>query len=186
MNNDVLTRIADQFSEIEMKIPVEQIYARARTRRSRRRGATVVATGAAALAAGLTAAAVTGSGPHQPPPVAAQLAAFSVSAGPNGTSALTLRKGQQYRLDPVALARALAEHHIAALVTVGKSCDTAPEPAGLDRVVVSKRPSNGSVTLTINPAAMPAGSALSVGYYQTRTTFSLIQVGAPLHCTRVS
>ena len=151
MNNDVLTRIADQFSDIQMKLPVEQIYARARTRRTRRRRATVVATGAAALAAGLTAVAVTGSGAHQPPPVTAQLAAFSVSAGPNGTSALTLRKGEQYRLDPVALRRALADHHIAALVTIGKTCDTAPEPEGLDQVVVSQRQSDGSVTLTINP-----------------------------------
>ena len=186
MNNDVLTRIADQFSEIEMKIPIEQIYARASTRRKRRRRATVVTAGATALAAGVTAVAITLSGAHQPPPVTAQLAAFSVSAGPNGTSALTLRKGQQYRLDPVALRQALAEHHIPALVTLGKSCDTAPEPDGLDQVVVSQRQSDGSVTLTINPAAMPAGSELSIGYYPTRTTFSLIQQGATLHCTQVS
>lgn len=186
MNNDVLTRIADQFSEIEMTVPIEQIYARAGTRRTRRRRATVIATGAAALVTGLTAVAFTGSGAHQPPPVTAQLAAFSVSAGPNGTSALTLRKGQQYRLDPVALRQALADHHIAALVTIGKSCDTSPEPYGLDQVVVSQRQTDGSVTLTINPTAMPAGSALSIGYYPTRTTFSLIQNGAPLHCARVT
>lgn len=70
MNNDVLTQIADQFSEIEMKVPVDQIYDRARTRRTRRRTATAVAT-AAALAGGLTAFAVAGSGTHQPPPVPA-------------------------------------------------------------------------------------------------------------------
>jgi hypothetical protein len=186
MNNDVLTRIADQFSEIEMKIPVEQIYARARTRRTRHRMATVAAAGAAVLAAGLTAATVTGSGAHRPPPVTARLAAFSVSTGPNGTSALTLRKGQQYRLDPVALRQALADHHIAAFITVGKTCDTAPEPVGLDQVVVSQRQSDGGVTLTINPTAMPAGSELSIGYYPTRTTFGLIEQGAPLHCTQVS
>jgi hypothetical protein len=185
MNNDVLTRIADQFSDIQMRLPVEQIYARARTRRIRRRRATVVATGAAALAAGLTAVAVTGGGAHQPPPVTAQLAAFSVSAGPNGTSALTLRKGEQYRLNPVALRQALADHHIAALVTIDNTCDTAPEPGGLDRVVVSQRQSDGSVTLTINPTAMPGGSELSIGYYSSGTTFGLIQQGAPLHCTRV-
>jgi hypothetical protein len=186
MNNEVLTRLADQFSEVEMKVPIEQIYARARTRRARRRRATVLATGAAALAAGLTAVAVTGGGAHQPPPVTAQLAAFSVSAGPNGTSSLTLRKGQQYRLDPVALRQALADHHIAALVTVGQTCDTTPEPRGLDQVIVSQRQSDGSVTLTMNPTAMPAGSELSIGYYPTRTTFGLIQQGAPLRCTRVS
>jgi hypothetical protein len=186
MSNDVLTRIADQFSEIEMKIPVEQIYARARTRRTRRRRATVAATAAVALAAGGAAVAVTGSGAHRPPPATAQLAAFSVSAGPDGTSSLTLRKGQQYRLDPVALRGALADHGIPALVTVGRSCDSAPEPGGLDQVLVSRRQSDGGVTLTINPAVMPADSELSIGYYPTRTTFSLIQQGAPLHCTPVS
>ena len=186
MNNDVLTRIADQFSEVEMKIPIEQIYARASTRRKIRRRATVLAAGAAALAAGLTAVAITPSGAHPRPPVTAQLAAFSVSAGPNGTTALTLRKGQRYRLDPVALRRALAEHDIPALVTLGQSCDTAPEPDGLDQAVVSQRQSDGSVTLTINPTAMPAGSELSIGYYPTRTTFSLIQQGAPLRCARVN
>ena len=186
MNDDVLTRIADQFSDVEMKVPVEQIYARARNRRTRRRLATVVATGVAVLVAGLTAVAVTGTGATRPPPVTTQLAAFSVSPGPHGTSALTLRKGQQYRLDPAALHQALADHHIAALVTVGQSCDTAPEPDGLDQVVVSQRRSDGTVTLTINPTAMPAGSELSIGYYPARTTFNLIEQGAPLHCTRVT
>ena len=187
MNNDVLTQLADQFSEVEMKIPVEQIYARASTRRRRRRRTTAVAAGAtAALAAGVTAAALTPTGVHRPTPVAAQLAAFSVSAGPDGTTALTLRKGAQYRLDPIALRQALAEHSIPALVTLGSSCDTTAEPNGLDQVVVSRRQSDGSVTLTINPTLIPAGSELSIGYYPTRTTFSLIHQGAPLHCTPVS
>ena len=187
MNNDVLTRIADQFSDVEMKTPIEEIYRRARTRRTRRRTASLfAAAGTAALVAGLAAAAVTQNGAHQPQPVAAHLAAFTVSAGPNGTSALTLRKGQQYRLDPLALREALAAHDIPALVTLGKSCDTAPEPDGLDQVVLSQRQSDGNVTLTINPTAMPAGSELSIGYYPTRTTFSLTRHGAPLHCNRVS
>jgi hypothetical protein len=186
MNNDVLTRIADQFSEVEMNIPIEQIYARAQTRRTRRRRAIAGAAGAAALAAGLTVVAVAPSGAHQPTPATAQLAAFSISAGPKGTSALTLRKGQQYRLDPVALRHALGEHNIPALITVGKSCDTTPEPDGLEQVVLAQRHADGSVTLTISPTAMPAGSALSIGYYPTRTTFSLIQQGASLRCTQAS
>jgi hypothetical protein len=183
VNDDVLTRMVDQFSEVEMKVPIEQIYARAQKRRTRRRRATLGA-GAAAVAVALTAVVVISSGRHEQPPVRAQLAAFSVSAGPNGTSSLTLRKGQQFRLDPLALRQALAEHNIPALVTVGKSCDTAPEPGGLDQVVVSQRQSDGSVTLTINPTAMPPDSELSIGYYPTRTTFGLIQQNAPLHCTR--
>jgi hypothetical protein len=187
MNNDVLTQIVDQFSEVEMKVPIEQIYARSRTRRTRRLRATAVGAGAAAtLALGLAIVAVTPGVAPQPSPATAQLTAFSISAEPNGTSALTMRKGQQYRLDPVALRLALSEHNIPALVTVGKSCDTTPEPDGLDQVVAAQRQSDGGVTLTINPAAMPAGSELSIGYYPTRTTFSLIQQGAALHCTQAS
>jgi hypothetical protein len=186
MNNDALTQIADQFANVEMNVEVEEIYARARTRRTRRRRATVAATVVATLAVGLTATAATRSGTREPAPAPARLAAFSVSAGPDGTSALTLRKGQQYRLDPVALRQALADHDIRALVTVGQSCDSAPEPEGLDQVVLSQRQADGSVTLTINPKAMPTGSELSIGYYPTRTTFALIQQGAPLHCRPVS
>lgn len=185
MIDDVLTRVADQFSQVEMKIPIEQIYARAQTIRTRRRRTAAVAGGAvAAVAAGLAIVAVTPGGTRQPPPTPPRLAAFSISAEPNGTSALTLRKGQQYRLDPVALRQALAEHNIPALVTVDQNCDTTPEPAGLDQVVRAERQSDDSVTLTIDPAALPAGSEVSIGYYSTRTTFSLIQQGATLHCTQ--
>jgi hypothetical protein len=187
MNDDVLTRVADQFSQVEMKVSIEQIYARAQTIRTRRRRTAAVAAGAvAAVAAGLTIVAVIPGGAHPSPPATPQLAAFSISAGPNGTSALTLRKGQQYRLDPVALRQALAEHNIPALVTVGQNCDTTPEPAGLDQVVRAERQSDDSVTLTIDPAALPPSAEVSIGYYPTRTTFSLIQEGAALHCTQAT
>jgi hypothetical protein len=105
-----------------------------------------------------------------------------ISAGTNGTSALTLRKGEQYRLDPVALRQALARYGIPALVTVGKACDSSPEPTGLDQAVTPTRHPDGSVTLTINPREMPPGSELSIGYFTGRTVFALIQEGAPLHC----
>jgi len=111
------------------------------------------------------------------------LTAFSISAGAIGTSELTLRKGQQYRLDPVALRQALAEHGIPALVTVGKACDSSPEPAGLDQAVTAQRHPDGSVTLTINPGQMPRASKLSIGYFTSKTVFALIQQGAPLHCS---
>jgi hypothetical protein len=185
MNEESLTLLADRFSELEMKTPLEEIYARARRHRKTRRLTSAVAAGAAtAVAAGVTAIAVAPA-THPAEPVNAQLTAFSISAGANGTSALTLRKGQQYRLDPAALRQALAQHGIPALVTVGKACDSIPEPAGLDQAVVAQRHSDGSVTLTINPGEMPPASELSIGYFTSKTVFALIQRGAPLHCTTI-
>jgi hypothetical protein len=183
MNDEVLTLLSDRFSELEMKTPLEEIYARGRRHRKMRRLTGAVAAGAAiAVAAGLTATTVAPAS-HPAKPVNAQLTAFSLSAGANGTSALTLRKGEQYRLDPVALRQALARHGIPALVTVGKACDSTPEPTGLDQAVTAQRHPDGSVTLTINPTAMPPASELSIGYFTSKTTFALIQAGAPIHCT---
>jgi hypothetical protein len=183
MNDEVLTLLTDRFSELEMKTPLDEIYARGRRHRKTRRLTTAVAAGAAiAAVAGVTAVAVAPTN-HPPKPVNTQLTAFSISPGPNGTSALTLRKGQQFRLDPVALRQALAQHGIPALVTVGKACDSSPEPTGLDQAVTAERQPDGSVTLTINPGEMPPSSELSIGYFTGKTVFALIQQGAPIHCT---
>jgi hypothetical protein len=183
MNEDVLTLLSHRFSELEMQTPLEEIYAKGRRHRKTRRLTSVVAAGAATtVAAGLTAIAVLPSS-HPANPVDAHLTAFTVSAGANGTSALTLHKGEQYRLDPVALRQALARHGIPALVTVGKACDSSPEPTGLDQAVTAQRHPDGSVTLTINPREMPAASELSIGYFTNKSVFALIEEGAPLHCT---
>ena len=183
MNDEVLTLLTDRFSELEMKTPIEEIYARSRRHRKMRRLTRAAAAGTgAAVAAGLIAIAIAPTS-HPPSPVNAQLTAYSLSPGVNGTSALTLRKGEQYRLDPVALRQALAEHGIPALVTVGKACDSSPEPTGLDHAVMAQRHPDGSVTLTINPKAMPPASELSIGYFTSKTTFALIQAGAPIRCT---
>jgi hypothetical protein len=126
MNEEVLTLLTDRFSELEMKTPLEEVYARGRHHQRTRRLRRAIAAGAAtAVAAGVAAIAVAPAS-HPAKPVPAQLAAFSISAGANGTNALTLRKGQQYRLDPAALRQALAQHGIPALVTVGKACDSSP------------------------------------------------------------
>jgi hypothetical protein len=183
MNEDALTVLTDRFSELEMNTPLEEIYTMGRRHRRTRRVARAVAAGAAAaVAAGVTAMAVAPAS-HPAKPVNAQLTAYSLSAGANGTSALTLRKGQQYRLDPAALRQALAQHGIPALVTVGQTCGSSPEPAGLDQALTPQRHPDGSVTLTINPGEMPQASELSIGYFTSKIVFSLIQQGAPLHCT---
>jgi hypothetical protein len=181
-DNDVLTKVRDGLSGIRMDTPVDEILAKARRHRRSRRLVMAGAASAAMLGLGLTAAVSSVGTNHPPGPAAAQLAAFSISSGPRGASSLTLRKGEQYRLNPVALRQALAQHDVPALVTLGKTCDSKPEPEGLDQAVTPQRHPDGSVTLTINPAAMPAGSELSIGYYTTGTTFALIEQGAPLDC----
>jgi hypothetical protein len=183
MNDEVLNLVIDRFSGLEMKTPLEEIYARGRRHRKIRRSTRAVAAAAAiAVAAGVAANAV-GPASHPARPDRAQLTAFTLSARADGTSALTLRKGGPYRLDPVALRQALAQHGIAALVTVGKACDSSPEPTGLDQAVTAQRHPDGSVTLTINPREMPPGSELSIGYFTSKTVFALIQAGAPIRCT---
>jgi hypothetical protein len=129
--------------------------------------------------------AIIGSGGSPSPagPGTPQLVAFTVQSGPNGSSTLIQRKGAQFRLDPDALRQALAQHGIPAVVNVGKMCDTHPEPDGLDQVISSHRLAEGSVITTFNPAAMPAGSQISIGYFPTFTGFALIEAGAALQCS---
>jgi hypothetical protein len=183
-DSDVLDHVRQAAADIHMDVPVEAIVARGRARRARRRRR-AVAVGACATIA--VAALAVGAEQVGPPSghaarVTAQLATFTVSTTPGGSTALTLRKGYEYRLDPVALRQALADHGVPALVSIGKTCDTNPEPNGLDEVLSSTRNADGAVYLTIDAAAMPRGAELSIGYYPSGTSFGLIEAGAPLHC----
>jgi len=184
-DNDVLDRVSESVSGVHMHTPVEQILARARARRRRRLSGMAGTAAAAGIALTVALLAVTGSGGSPSPDRRArtQLVAFTVVSGPNGSTAVTLRKGAQYRLDPDALRQALAQHGIRAVVNVGKMCDTNPEPNGLDQVISSRRLADGSVFTTFNPAAMPTGSEISIGYFPTFTGFALIEDGASLRCS---
>jgi len=184
-DNDVLDQLSQSLSGIHMDTPLEEILARADIKRRRRLRRMLGAGAAVGIALTVTLVEVSGSGrsPSSGGPATPRLAAFTVESGPNGSSTLTLRKGTQYRLDPDALGQALAQHGISAVVNVGKMCDTSPEPSGLDQVISSRRLADGSVFTTFNPAAMPAGSEISIGYFPTFTGFALIEAGASLHCT---
>jgi hypothetical protein len=67
-----------------------------------------------------------------------------------------------------------ARYGIPAKVTTGSLCSSDPAPAGFSQVVSSNlagpftaTPQNGvHPTITINPAAMPAGTELSIGNFQ--------------------
>ena len=141
----VLSAVRDSISGLPMPTAprLEAITARARARRRRHLGGLSIAgAGAcAALVAGLAGgwgsagpAPRVGPAPHHEAP-AVHLAAFSVVAGPDGRTTLTLYPGQV--ANPNAVRRALAEHGIPALVTAGEFCRTADQPPpGVGQVVV--------------------------------------------------
>jgi len=136
----------------------------------RKLAAGVTATTAAAgvvLGLGLTGAlgpaAVSGPG-------AIRTTAFTLVKHANGTVTLTIHPG--VLLEPGPLQRDLQRDGIPAKVTTGSFCSSDPAPAGFNQVVhavvpgLAGTPTTASPTLTINPAAMPAGTELSFGYFK--------------------
>ncbi len=204
----VLNAVRDSISGLPMPAAprLETITARGRARRHRRLGGLSVAgAGAcAALAVGLTGLSG-GAGPAAVPAASAQrhqaapqvhLAAFSVAAGPDGTTTLILYPGQV--ADPDAVRHALAEHGIPALVTAGKFCRTADQPApGVGDVVLITGPKHLTPAgggprpgpIVIYGSRIPRGVELSIGYRKDpgnrEISFSLIKAGAPLTCTSI-
>jgi hypothetical protein len=201
----VLDAVRDSVSGLPMPAAprVEAITARGRARQ-RRRVAGLSVAGAGACAALVVGLAGTGgsaglapqaghTAPHNTSPV--QLAAFSVAAGPDGSTTLTLYPGQV--ANPDAVRQALAENGIPALVTAGKFCRTADQPApGVGAVVdlghqkVVPVGSGGRPSpIVIYGSKIPDGVELSIGYRQNaqenEISFSLIKAGAPLTCVSI-
>lgn len=202
----VLSAVHDSISGLPIPTAprLEAITARARARRHRRLGGglSIAAAGACAIAVvGLVGA----SSPAAPAPSARpapqhrtspiQLAAFSVVTGPDGATTLTLYPGQV--ANPDAVRQALAEHGIPALVTAGKFCRTADQPApGVGDVVRITGPKHLTPVggqrpgpLVIYGSRIPSGVQLSIGYRQDpqnrEISFTLIKAGAPLTCTSI-
>ncbi|HEY6295634.1 MAG TPA: hypothetical protein VIX15_08220 [Streptosporangiaceae bacterium] len=204
----VLTAVHDSISGMPMPAAprLGAIKARGRARRRRRLGAlSVAAAGAcAALVVGLTGGAPAARPAMQAVPApghapGVHLVAFTVAAGPDGTTTLTLYPGQV--ADPNAVRQALAEHGIPALVTAGEFCRTAVQPApGVGDVVTISGPRQIQVPTSGQPTAkpgaiviygsrIPSGVELSIGYRQdsqeNEISFSLIVTGAPLTCSSI-
>ncbi|HEX3491824.1 MAG TPA: hypothetical protein VHU92_20935 [Streptosporangiaceae bacterium] len=185
-DHEVLDQVRDSLAGLHMSTPADQIIARARTRRHRQHLTAAAATTATAAVAAGAALGVTLTGTTAPPArpghQPTELTAFTLHSGPHGTSVLTMRKGD--RLNPAALRSALARHGIPAMVTVGKMCGAGGQPAAaLNRVIATRRAASGAVQLSINPAAMPAGTRLSIGYFPGGTGFALITDGSRVACT---
>lgn len=113
---------------------------------------------------------------------AIRTAAFTLTRSANGTVTLTINP--RVLLDARTLQNDLAGYGIPAKVTTGSFCSTDPAPAGLPQVLTSSPSTSGgsSRIITINPAAMPAGTELSFGSFQAatgqETVFTLIDTGS--------
>jgi hypothetical protein len=172
-----LRELRDSLSGVAMpeRPRLEAITARGRARRRHRLSA-VAGLSVAGVAAG-TALAVGLTGVLGPArtPGTIRTAAFTLVSNSNGTATLTIN--QKELLDPAALQSDLARYGIPAKVTTGSFCSSDPAPAGFSQVVSSHpagpftaTPQNGvHPTITINPAAMPAGTELSIGNFQLRS-----------------
>jgi hypothetical protein len=172
-DNEVLRAASGSLSAIPMANPpdLEAITARGRARRRHRlsavAGLSVAAAAGTALALGLTGV----LGPARTPGTI-RTATFTLASNANGTATLTLSPKEL--LDPAALQSDLAQHGIPAKVTTGSFCSSDPAPAGFSQVVSSNpagpytaTPQNGiQPAITIDPAAMPAGTELSIGDFQ--------------------
>ena len=167
---------------------LEAITARGRARRwqrlSRSAGMSVAGVAAVtALALGLNGALgpTPGHGTARTlAPGTIRTAAFKLAKNANGTATLTINP--KVLLDPATLQSDLAKYGISAKVTSGSYCSSDPAPAGFSRVVSMPPPGGGTPTadsgeqpansgvkpgITFDPAAMPAGTELSFGYFQT-------------------
>jgi hypothetical protein len=197
MNIDQLVRDADPAALITIPDPphVGAIMATGRTSQRRRRrqlGAGITACAAAAavvLCLGLTGAhgpaAATGAIRTATPARGTgtvRTVAFTLAEHGNGTATLTINLN--VLLDPATLQADLQQHGIPALVTAGGFCSSRPSPAGIQQVVPGGKSSqpilqrSSQLTITINPAAMPAGTELSFGNFPlspgAATAFALI------------
>jgi hypothetical protein len=90
---------------------------------------------------------------------------FTLVRHANGTATLTLN--WQVFLEPSDLQSDLHQDGIPAIVTSGSFCSSGSAPPGLGQVVIphQKKP----WTITIDPAAMPAGTELSFGNFEFLT-----------------
>ena len=165
-DDDLITLVREQRSNVHMDTPVEQIVGRGRTLRARRR-LPGVATGALAVAAAavlaVTALQPTGHQAGPQPPV--HLTAWTVTKQADGTITVTVR---QLR-DPQGLQRTLRADGVPASVTFfghePRACQRYPK---LSAVLMAEVFGGHGPPLVIHPKALPhgAGIQLNPGHYR--------------------
>jgi hypothetical protein len=188
-DQELITAVRQSVHEVHMNVPTEQIVSRSRAIRSHGHhrlaaGVTAVAAGGAVvlglgLSGALGPAAARGTG-------TIRTAAFTLTHNANGTDTLTINP--EVLLEPSTLQNDLAQYGIPAKVTIGSFCSSDPTPAGFSQVVTFYPTPAGRVsqaqnpTITIDPAAMPAGTELSFGNFQLNpgqeTAFTLVDTNS--------
>jgi hypothetical protein len=178
-----LASIKDSLTDVHMDRPAEAIIAQARGRRLRRGLAGISAGG---LALGIGLALTLSSSPSAARTVHVNLEAWSVNATSAGLVKVTIRQLK----DPARLSQTLADAGVPVRLTFGRVCS--PVSGDLPQLpqVLHKLAGRGDLVLTIDPAAMPAGTELVIGIGTFRqgseqgpaAAFSLIKDGSPLAC----
>jgi hypothetical protein len=157
---------------------------RSRSRRHRRLAELSIAGVAASTILALGLAGVFGSASRTPAhdPGTIRTAAFTLTQNANGTATLTLTADQVF--NPGALQQALQQDGIPALVKTGSYCSSNPAPpapawaATLSlqlpggTPVAPNQPVPADAVTVINPAAMPAGTELFFGYFNSDRTLA--------------
>ena len=179
-----LTGAKESLADVHLDRPADAIRARARGRRLRR-GLAGAGAGGMALGVGLALAVGGGSGANARS-VHVNLDAWSVNTLSSGLVYVDIREMR----DPALLRQTLARAGVPATVTFGEVCTgTSGGDAESLRRVISKTALGGEPKLTINPAASPAGSELSIGIVSVRiggreihNSFVLVKKGSRLVC----
>jgi hypothetical protein len=159
-----LTMAKESLTNVHLDRSADAIWAQARGRRLRR-GLAGAGAGSMALGVGLALAAGSGSGTSARS-VHVNLDAWSVNTLSSGLVYVDVRELR----DPVSLRQTLARAGVPAIVTFGEFCTEASgDYAGNLQQILGKAAPGGEPKLTINPAAIPAGSELSIGIVSVST-----------------
>jgi hypothetical protein len=172
-DDDLITLVREQRSNVQMDTPVEQIVGRGRALRARRRLPGVAAGALAVAAAAVLAVTALQPAGHQAgpqPPI--HLTAWTVTKQANGTIKVTVR---QLR-DPQGLQRTLRADGVPASVTFGgypRACQRYPK---MSAVLMAEIFGGHGPPLVIHPQALPQGVGiqLSPGHHQRGAPIALM------------
>jgi hypothetical protein len=169
-DDELATAVRESVTSVHMTIPAEQIAARGRTIRARRRIPLLTGALAGVAGAALAVSALLPSSHQASHPVTAQLAAWTVAKQANGDIRITFRDMR----DPAGLQRALRADGLPVNVSFSPpsgapfsrqnpACQSYPASTSGSRQLssaVEMHPGRNSAVLVIHPRALPKGVGL--------------------------
>ena len=195
-HNDLYALVRDDFEPVRLRAGLDDIVARGRAVRRRRRSGLVASLAAVAAISGVMLTLSTGAKTHQPAPMS--LAAWSVESAPDGTVVLTIRQ----LTDADRLTTALKAAGVPALVefeqmppeadAVGCAGNDQPSLPQLSDVTPDTAGSSqgGERAFTIRRDNMPSGTSLHFVLFEDHAPDGTVQhtvrtslvMGTPLPC----